>query len=116
MQRKESRIGIADLFTRGMARYTIVVAIAWFSVQYSVYAIMVWMPVVLRTELGFQLATGFSFLALGSVLGAAATPLSGIAADTIGRKISLCTIFTIYGIIPYFLFHLGRDPGLGLFF
>ncbi|NPV74133.1 MAG: MFS transporter [Pelotomaculum sp.] len=112
-QRKESRIGIADLFTRGMARYTIVVAIAWFSLQYCVYAIMVWMPVVLRTELGFQLATGLSFLALGSLLGAAATPLSGIAADTIGRKISLCAIFTIYGIIPYFLFLLGRDPALG---
>ncbi len=113
LRHKEPRIGITDLFTRGMFRYTIVVAIAWFSLQYCVYAIMVWMPVVLRTELGFQLATGLSFLALGSLLGAAATPLSGVAADTIGRKISLCAIFTIYGIIPYFLFLFGRDPALG---
>ncbi|HOV80391.1 MAG TPA: MFS transporter [Bacillota bacterium] len=111
--RSGTRIGVTDLFTRGMARYTIVVAIAWFSLQYCVYAIMVWMPVVLRTELGFKLATGLSFLALGSLLGALATPLSGVSADSIGRKISLCCIFVLYGILPYFLFLFGKDPLTG---
>ena len=37
---------------------------------------MVWMPILLKAELGYSLASGLGFLAFGSLLGALATPLA----------------------------------------
>lgn len=110
---EETKASIAVLFEKDLRSTTIMVAILWFSLQYSIYAIMVWMPVLLRAELGYSLASGLGFLAFGSLLGALATPLAGVSADFIGRKITVLLCFSLYGLSAYGLFWFGADPSYG---
>lgn len=110
---EEAKASIALLFKKGLRKNTIMVCVLWFSLQYSIYAIMVWMPILLKAELGYSLASGLGFLAFGSLLGAFATPLAGVSADFIGRKITVLLCFTMYGLSAYWLFWFGANPTYG---
>ncbi|MBP7331447.1 MAG: MFS transporter [Firmicutes bacterium] len=111
--KEETKASIAVLFKKDLIKTTIMVSILWFSLQYSIYAIMVWMPILLKAELGYSLASGLGFLAFGSLLGALATPLAGVSADFIGRKITVLLCFILYGLSAYFLFWFGANPAYG---
>lgn len=58
----------------------------WFCLSFATFSIMVWMPVLLTSELKYDLGKGLLWLAFAQLIGAAATPVTGFAADYIGRK------------------------------
>ncbi len=109
----EAKVPIADLFKPGVRRSTIVLAILWFCINYSGYAITVWLPVLLTRQMGYKLGRGLTFLAIAQLISCTGHFSAGWAADFFGRKFTLGYSFLLYGASTYFFFWYGKDPAYG---
>ncbi len=111
----ESKVRIIDLFKGGLAKSTIVISVLWFVANYSVYAIVVWFPILLMKQLGYGFAIGVSFLAIASVIGTIGQFSAGFACNYFGRRPTIAYSFLLFGVFGYLLFWLGKDPSVGSF-
>jgi len=107
------KVPITDLFQPGVRRTTIVLAILWFCINYSGYAITVWLPVLLTRQMGYKLGRGLTFLAIAQLISCTGHFTAGWAADYFGRKFTLTYSFLLYGASTYFFFWYGKDPAYG---
>lgn len=83
---KAVQVPISRLFARDVIKSTLLMSTMWFCLSFATFSIMVWMPVLLTSELKYDLGKGLLWLAFAQLIGAAATPVTGFAADYIGRK------------------------------
>jgi putative MFS transporter len=106
-------VPITDLFHKGVRRSTVVIAILWFCLNYSGYAITVWLPVLLTRQMGYQLGKGLTFLAIAQLISCTGNFSAGWAADFFGRKITLAYSYLLFGASTYFFFWFGKNPAYG---
>jgi len=90
-----------------------VISVLWFVANYSVYAIVVWFPILLMKQLGYGFAIGLQFLAIASVIGVIGQFSAGLACDYLGRRPTIAYSFLLFGFFGYLLFWLGKDPTVG---
>ena len=109
----QAKVPLADLFQKGCRRTTVVIAILWFCLNYSGYAITVWLPLLLVRQMGYKLGKGLAFLAIAQLISCLGHFSAGWAADFIGRKGTLTYSFLLYGASTYLFFWYGRNPAYG---
>ena len=85
----------------------------WFCVNYVVYGVSLWLPILLMKELGYALGKGFVFLAMANLIGMIGQFSAGLNMDYLGRRPTVTYSVILLGLAPYFLFWLGKDPSLG---
>ncbi len=110
---RAGRVPIAELFRSGCARTTIVISILWFAMNYSGYAVIVWLPILLTKQLGYSLHRGFEYIAIGSLISCIGHFSAGFAADYFGRKPTITYSLVLFGVSTYLLFWFGKNPSLG---
>ncbi|MFZ7103480.1 MAG: MFS transporter [Peptococcaceae bacterium] len=98
------KVPLSTLFKGKVLKSTINVAVLQFALNFSTYAVVMWLPVLLTKELGYDLASGFAFLTIAAFIGALGQLSAGIAADKLGRKVTLTYSFLGYAICAYLLF------------
>ena len=109
----EAKVRVRDLFRGGLARSTIMICALWFCVNYVVYGVSLWLPILLMKELGYALGKGFVFLAMANLIGMIGQFSAGLNMDYLGRRPTVTYSVILLGLAPYFLFWLGKDPSLG---
>ena len=112
-QSPEVKVRIPDLFKGGLARSTIMVCALWFCLNYVIYGINLWLPILLTRELGYSLGRGLMFLAIGNIIGTLGQFSAGFNLDYLGRRPTIAYSMILLGLSPYFLFWLGKEPALG---
>ena len=112
----EAKVRIPDLFKGGLARSTITVCALWFCVNYVVYGVALWLPILLMKELHYAMAKGFIFLAVANLIGMTGQFSAGLNMDYLGRRPTVVYSVILLGLVPYFLFWLGTTPGMGMTF
>ncbi|NHM26566.1 MFS transporter [Desulfofundulus sp. TPOSR] len=113
-KKKEVSIPISYLFQKKLLGTTLLMSTMWFCLSFATFALTTWMPVLLTTELKYNLGSGLLWMAFAQLLGVIVTPVAGIAADAIGRKKTIFILFLTFGISAYLLFLFGGE--LGKFF
>ncbi|HME45886.1 MAG TPA: MFS transporter, partial [Syntrophorhabdales bacterium] len=112
----EAKVRIPDLFKGGLARSTITVCTLWFCVNYVLYGLAPWLPILLMKELHYAMAKGFIFLAVANLIGMTGQFSAGLNMDYLGRRPTVVYSVILLGLVPYFLFWLGTTPSLGIVF
>lgn len=111
--REQAKVPIAELFQGACRRTTIVISILWFCLNYSGYAIAVWLPVLLTRQLGYKLSRGLAFLAIAQLISCIGHFSAGWAADFLGRKPTITYSMLMYGVSTYLFFWYGKNPAYG---
>jgi putative MFS transporter len=62
------------------------------------------------------MARGFVFLAVANLIGMIGQFSAGLNMDYLGRRPTVAYSVILLGLVPYFLFWLGKTPGVGMIF
>jgi putative MFS transporter len=109
----EAKVRIPDLFKGGLAKSTIMICVLWFCVNYVLYVLIMWLPILLMKELGYALGKGFMAMAAAQLIGTIGQFTAGFNMDYLGRRATITYSFICMGLTPYFLFWLGKGSMLG---
>jgi putative MFS transporter len=109
----EARVRIPDLFKGGLAKSTIMISTIWFCMNYSGYAILVWLPILLTKQLHYGLGISLQFLAIACFISLLGQISAGYCSDHLGRRPTITYSFIMYGLSVYFFFWFGKDPSVG---
>ena len=110
----ETEVRYRDLFKGDIAKVTIMLALLMFSLNYAMFGLEMWLPVLFTRELHWSLAVGFKLMALSTLIGASGQAIAGYTCDHWGRRISITCAFLGYGVMAYVLFLLCKGrPALG---
>jgi putative MFS transporter len=113
--KRTSKRSLKEIFTGQVLKSTIMISILWFCLNFCTYAVVMWLPVLLVNELGYNLSSGFSFLIIAAIVGCIGQLTAGVTADKFGRRITISASLILFGVCAYLLFWAGGS-GLGNFF
>jgi putative MFS transporter len=112
----EAKVRVSDLFKGGLVKSTVTICVLWFCVNYVLYGLLLWLPILLTKELGYALGKGFVFLAMAQLVGMIGQFSAGLNMDYLGRRPTITYSIILMGLTPYFLFWLGKNPSVGPIF
>lgn len=107
------KVPISELFKGQVAKSTVMVSTLWFCLNFSTYALIMWLPVLLVKELKYGLALGFTFLIIAAVIGCLGQLTAGFASDILGRRLTITYSLLLYGCFAYLLFWSGNNTTWG---
>jgi putative MFS transporter len=108
---QSAKVPITDLFTKEVRGTTILMSVMWFCLAYATFGLLTWMPTLLASEMGYEVGSGLLWLALATFIAAAIAPLTGVLADTIGRKKTILLVYLLFAIAAFLLFMFGGVAG-----
>lgn len=111
-EKRPSKATISQIFKGQILKTTIMISMLWFCLNFCAYAVVMWLPVLLVTELGYNLSSGFSFLIIAAIVGCIGQLTAGVAADKLGRRFTICFSLILFGVFTYLFFWAGSS-GLG---
>lgn len=93
--------GFMSLWTRDMAKRSLMLWLAWFGIVYSYYGIFMWLPSIVFQQ-GFAVVKTFEYVMIMTLAQLPGYYCAAWLVDVIGRKYTLSLFLLLSGVASYF--------------